>query len=255
MNLKLHQLIKQHPDHDYSGTVPFVFEPTRMDSPHLPSGKGVVLACPFPKFSIELAGDHSLTIAPPTDKIKVDTKCVQCTEVSPGEYDLVLFTRTSVYGVEEMTARRISKTTPPTEGFSAENMRSVYDSMVGLVNIYLERLQSQRSGQITTGKAKSKFTHPQTRQKATYKPSQVVYVTNAPRAAKSPPARTQAGQRITYLKSWDVRAHWRKLANPETYGLDRYGERTQPGWTWIGTHRKGEITPTSTTNKIYRVMT
>lgn len=52
--------------------------------------------------------------------------------------------------------------------------------------------------------------------------------------------RTYTTSRIEHICSWIVRGHYRRLHNPNSFGMDRYGNRTLQGKTWIAPYRKGD---------------
>lgn len=57
------------------------------------------------------------------------------------------------------------------------------------------------------------------------------------------PSKIRVDHSKGYLKceySFKVRGHWRTLHNPKTIGLDRNGQRTVKGFTWIKEYIKGE---------------
>lgn len=72
--------------------------------------------------------------------------------------------------------------------------------------------------------------------KRIFKQSKFVYIN----PSKSEQRERIDGKKIKYSNGFYVSAHWRKIHNQDSLGLNREGERCVKGLTWVGHYYKGE---------------
>ncbi len=230
MKVKFYSLIKHAGKGvlNPSGTVPFVFAPTegRTVGDLFESESGSVLACPYPKFSIEVEGSAMVTAPAGDAPHPVGISCIHCTEIAPDDYILVILTE----NLDEGT----SKVVQLTKHHSDIELKA-YESIIPIVNDFLNRLNINKSGIVkATGHQKYRYQG----RRLDYRPNSIVYVGDS---RKSNLARkTESGEPIDWDMSWRVRAHWRRLHNPEGVGIGRRGLRDVVGFTWVSNYRKGD---------------
>lgn len=70
-----------------------------------------------------------------------------------------------------------------------------------------------------------------------YKPVYIVLDKNKDKFTHN---RVYKNSKIEHVCSWIVRGHYRRLHNPNSLGIDRFGKRTMQGKTWIAPYRKGD---------------
>lgn len=111
-------------------------------------------------------------------------------------------------------------------------------SQVVLTSVrYLTNELTQKKTGLYNVPGKVKYKNPRGIRKE-YRAKDVIYVSDVSRKSKSTPV--VQGRKINWDHSWDVCAHWRKLHNPESLGLDQDGNRVVKGFTYIKSHVKGE---------------
>lgn len=228
---KFYELLKHSPKGmvDPKGTVPFVFSLTegrvRADIPE--DNGGAVLACPYPKFSIEMEGEGMVMVADPGDPKQIAISCVHCTEIGPDDYELIILGH---YIVESNPYARVVKLTKA--GGKIEN---AYHSIIPVVNDFLNRLNTGKAGTVkVTGHQKYR-SHGK---RLDYHPNEIIYIGAS--GSRKQPEKTVTGEPIDWSSAWNVRAHWRRLNNPESVGIGRNGLRDVVGFTWISNYKKGE---------------
>lgn len=227
---------------DYSGIQPYIFTAEDGGSKELDKGSETILASPFRKFSIELDG-RDLTSA---ENGGVTTSCIFCEELGPNNYEFLLdsnigdMTVFLVVNKDTLTAYKDGKKVV------TQSSGDAYFQYVNLVNIYIEKIHSKKSGLVNrSGKAKFKDANGV---KQTYVPNDVIYVSAISKKSKTVESQPGA-ERIRWLDGWTVSSHWRTI-NPETIGKDRNGERTVMGKTFIGDHVKGSAREYFTPRKV-----
>ena len=232
--MKVLDAIKQRPDYDYSELQPFVFAPSGgsiVDIPEL--DEDLILASPFPLFSIELDG-----IAMTAGEDGVKTLSLICHELAPNEYEF--FAHTQNKGNEYLLCVKRNSFTLYKDGQQLGQQSDdliaqstdIYNSYLSLTNLYLERLHNEKTGTTSAlGRAKFKVG----KQKKIFRPRGVIYVSKTIQENK----KFQNKKEINWSHNWTVRAHWRKLNNQDSLGLNRLGERVVKGRTWIGSFKKG----------------
>lgn len=224
---------------DFTGVQPYVFTPSGDVIGDLPEHESEILASPFPKFSIEMDGGGILTSE---DDTPVYTTVLYCEELAPDEYRFIVNLRNHLspfkgYVIVEKTNLKIIQggkilTSKPDEEHIA------YNQYKNLVHNMLSRLRDRKNriGLVNEpGRAKYKDNDGF---KRFYKPKGVIYC--GPRKDLTNRGNTKSGSPIQWKHSWSVAAHWRRLSNPESLGMDRYGERTVKGYTWVGHYIKGD---------------
>jgi len=231
MKVKFYQLIKHaEKGFDPKDTVPFVFKATegRTIGDLFESESGSVLACPYPKFSIEVEGNAMVTAPASEAERPIGISCIHCTELAPDDYELVILT--------ENLEERTSKVVKLTKGKHHNDIElKAYNSIIPIVNDFLNRLNINKSGMVrATGHQKYRYQG----QRLDYRPNEIIYIGDSRKSKQS--SETSTGESIDWDMSWNVRAHWRRLHNPETMGIGRTGLRDVVGYTWISNHKKGE---------------
>lgn len=218
---------------DFTGVQPYVFAPTNTPTAELDKHESEILASPFPKFSIENEGDRPLTL---DENGRWHTDVIYCEELSPDNYRFILNINNSYAIVDKIGITFLIDGKVSRRAKHSSDDHHAYNQYKNLVHISLARLhdRTNRVGLINeTGRAKYKDA---SGDKVIYKPRGVIYCGKR----KSGRGTTHSGVPIVWKEAWSVAAHWRRLANPESLGLDRYGERCVKGFTWIGHYHKGD---------------
>jgi hypothetical protein len=228
-------------DIDFTDVQPFVVE-TDEDSfdTHEAVKKvtkeGFVLASPFPKFSIEIDGG-CMSMADDEDNPAAEGimySCFYCEEVCVGVYDIVV-QMVDVSDIENDNVHFFYY------NLSSNDGGKLYGYAMSVINNLIERMASRKHGLVNySGKVFFKNKHGR---KAQYKPRNVIYI--HPKKSTLPSI-TNTGKKIRWQSSWLVRSHWRRLANPEALGLNRTGDRSTKGFTWVGDYKKGDTNPIKT---------
>lgn len=223
--MQLLKLSRLAPDLDITDCQPFVFAPTPGPQTKVPRSGTTVLASPFPLFSIEVDG-RDLTGCGEGIAIA----CVLCQELEPDDYLINILVSSPSGKWQTVPVTRVD---------------GAYAELLDLIHVYIERLYADKQFTTRYG-GKARYRNSEGRKKV-FKPSNVIYLQGKDYhgVSKNHPN----GQGLTPRSAWDVRAHWRKI-NPETLGLDRWGERTIYGATWIGCHSKGEGKLTTKVRKV-----
>jgi ferredoxin-like protein FixX len=229
--MKIARLINIFP-HDYSDLHPFVFAHSGEPPIDTHGQTTDILACPFRTFSIEV--DNGM-VTSDADSLGCNISTIFCHEITCDQYEFIALVEMARKNEFVFHATRSGvdcyengKLVKQHEG------DSIYESFKVIVDNFLKRLHSEKKGKFNTG-AKAKF-KASTGIKKTYKGKGVIYVSNNP---DKPRAKGTLAQNIEWLGSWDVMEHWRKI-KPESMGLDRDGNRTVLGRTFIKTYSKGE---------------
>jgi len=220
---------------DFTGVQPYVFTPSGDEIDELPDQPSEILASPFPKFSIEIDGGFPLTSDNETDAA---TTVLYCEELAPDDYIFIMnleisgekgYVIVTKYYIHISACGKTLPTKP-------DECHTAYNQYKNLVHSMLNRLHDRKNriGLVNEpGRAKYKDLHGK---KQFYKPKGVIYCGTRNEAKGN----AASGSPITWKHSWSVAAHWRRLTNPESLGMDRYGERTVKGYTWVGHYIKGD---------------
>ena len=225
-------------DEDMSTLQPFVFTSTQELEKHVPKSNDDILACPFDLFSIELE-DIALTCTEvdQNNDTGVNIQAIVCKELSPAKYKFWMYSKVSLSdGTFKHIVVKVDENNC-TSGGREYGDNAMYESCMDIVTIYLERLHKEHLGTFNAnGRARIKVNG----RKALFKPKNVIYVT--PKGGKKyrSSVRAQGTKEINWDHVWTVQNHWRRLVNPESLGLNRLGERTEKGYTFIATYSKGE---------------
>ena len=209
-------------------------EPMRISS----EDRETILASPWPIFSLEVEGKNNFVTIDDMSElgVQVNIEAILCIEKGPGKYEFVINSLMTVRG--NLGAKPVYKTRAIDHKVTSEIERKAYFSLVNLVNEYLERMYSNDLGFIEKKNfGKSVYKYKKT--KSYYKPKNVIYVSKKTRSSSSTTTRTQTGETVHKAAS-TVRAHWRRLVNPESMGLDRQRKRTVKGFTWVTFHFRGD---------------
>ena len=206
----------------------------------------ILLASPFPIFSLEVEG-KSISSTP---SFLQDNDCIEaivCEELDVGEYrfhyhtirpngmDVELFVSLTRHDIELVTVKQGKASPKITPDTSAESIEASYVSIANLVNTMLKSLHSKKLGS-TRGDGRVKYKDASGK-KVIYKPKDVIYISEIPRKSTKMPASSHT---VNWKNAWEVSTHWRRLANPESLGKGRSGERNVKGFTYIGGYVKGE---------------
>lgn len=208
---------------------PFVFAATANNANEAPERpNNSILATPFPTFSLE-SDVGSITVGPGG---KFNIKCIVVKELEPASYEftcliddyVLVASRTYAYIVDHGSTKHDADHTV------------YHDSIAAIVEALLERIHTDKSGTFSVNdrvKLRKTKDRPKTE---FYKPRTAIYIADRVTAA----SRQTCHQRpVNWSHSWSVRGHWRRLNNPESIGLDREGNRTTLGYTWVNSYKKG----------------
>jgi hypothetical protein len=224
--MQITRLIELSPKgYDFDGLQPFIFSQNGHLESDFPPVENIILSCPFPFFSIEIDGYMGIC----GDKVEIDGlkdaeaqfRCLCIRELSPGDYQILAL-------MEKWHNNELIDSTT----FDLGRGPALAEA-IPIVHEMLSRLQIEDNG-TTGGHGRARYKRADG-SKGTFRPRGVIYIGNKNKALA-----TSSGHVIDWRNSWNVRAHWRKLANPESLGLDRKGERAVKGYTWIGHYKKGE---------------
>ena len=218
----------------FKDTIPFVFqdkpdtsfeflEPSvKVRDIEVVKGKidSVNFALPFPVVSFEMETTPILSYKDIHGKRRI--VAFHCIEVSINE--LIITELCELYDDDgnftSIGTRVYDKNSDPFD----------YFNMKFLMYHLLEDLNAKKHGVVSV-KRSFKFGS-----KKVYKHSQFTYV-NTQRCQS---VKTLSGKNIKYYKGFYVSAHWRKLHNTDSVGLDRLGERCVKGVTWVSHYYKGD---------------
>ena len=226
---------------DVKNVRPFVLSKTdQPEEKFLKMDRGeTILCCPFKSFSIESEGDYSMgSVKRGNYQILFD--CLICHEVMPGEYRFEVMATETAKGAYVLHVSKNSIKMKLIDGREhAQNGIddiNLYYILLNLVRDKLEIVNARKSGLVNTSQSvKYKSA---TGKRTEYKPRSYIYVSHLNRTSKK--TDTAHSVRVRWLEAWEVRAHWRKLANPETLGKDRSGKRTVKGYTYVSECVKGK---------------
>lgn len=238
------KLINSTP-HDFSGVQPFIFEPTQTPTQPIELDVDTTLAPPFPKFSIELS-DRALT-SDGNSNMKTFVMC--CEELSADNYFFILDINIESPGQNQKLYLHVTKdsTTAYRNGLlqSTQPGSGAYKEYYALMIHYLNRVYQHHWG-LTNKAGKAKYKD-RAGIKSTYKPTDVIYVSNVARkTSKTAPSTKQT---VRWQDTWQVICHWRKIS-PDSLGLNRHGERVEKGRTFISSYTKGTGAPVLKARKI-----
>lgn len=218
-------------DMDYSGIQPYIFTQEDHRSRELSTSENVVLASPFRRFSIELEAGNLTS----DENGDVTTTCIYCEELGPNNYKFLLDSNAGEMTVFLVIDKHNLTAYKNGEAVLTKSSGDVYFQYLNLVNTYIEKIHSKKSGLINrSGKAKFKN---KDGIKQTYVPRDVIYVSSSSKKSKSSTIASGVG-RVRWLDGWAVSAHWRTI-DENSLGKDRNGERTVKGKTFVGDYVKG----------------
>jgi hypothetical protein len=234
-------------DANFSQLQPFVFTSSKLPENETALGDvpkadpNTILACPFPLFSIELE-DIALTATELDTRNGMGTQILTiiCQELSANVFRFWSLNRISfTNGTEQLLALRVEADDTVYDEVKQISGKpsGVYQSLYDICAVYIDRLHREQTGYFNAkGRAKTKIG----RKKGNFRPKQTIYVTPKVPRHLLKQRTAQNTQNITWLHTWSVMCHWRRLKNPESLGLNRLGERDEVGATWIDTYKKGE---------------
>lgn len=223
--------------YDFTDTVPFVFSRSNNNIAHVEIDDELINA-PTEKFTIEVDNGYITTEGYGDGGLSVDIDCIFCHEVGPDDYRFIISIHTNfeysgflVVGDNRIETYVNNQLTSSVT--NDENYRQTYNSIKTIVKQMLKRLEDCRIGFYNeSGKVKFKNS---SGNKRTYKPKNVVYI--APK--NHSPSQETGRKNIRWSEGWSVMSHWRRI-NPESYGVDRNGERSVKGLTFIHGYNKGD---------------
>lgn len=226
---------------DVKSVRPFVLSKTEQpEEKFLKMNRGeTILCCPFKSFSIETEGDFSMGSAK-RGNYQILFDCVICHEVYPGEYRFEVMATESAKGAYAIHVSKNSIKMRFIDGreHAQHDLSSInlYYILLNLIKDKLEIINAKKSGLVNTSQSvKYKSA---TGKRTGYKPRSYIYVSHLNRTSKK--TDTAHSARVRWLEAWEVRAHWRKLTNPETLGKDRDGNRVVKGYTYVSECVKGK---------------
>lgn len=206
---------------DFTGMQPFVFavsEDTKGAKLRDPCVVNGVLASPFPCFSIEYEANGCFRL----NEQQILTSIV-CRELEVGKYHFI-----ACIDDDDNDLGAFGK-----EFFSHSKD---YDFMLSLVDAMLTKLNTHAIGAISTN-SKVKYKNNKN-QKKLLQPTNIIYISEQSRETKQSKLPVRSG--VKWDHSFPVMAHWRKLVNLESLGIDRTGARNVKGYTWIASHIRGD---------------
>lgn len=218
--LKWLKQTKVNYDFDVTGLQPFIFSHDlgKENNPlSFNPEKNCIIACPFPLFSIEIEGANFLIH---DDVTKVD--CIICREVSVGVYEYLMLGR-----AQDSDVRLWLKIQP-----NHRKNRQISQ----LVDAAIIRIHTKAIGRkANLDKVSYKNA---TGKKSLLQPSQIIYISRLRKGASQ--QLLSKDNKIKWSNKWTVIAHWRKLDNPDSLGINRQGIRSEKGFTFVKNHDKGE---------------
>lgn len=226
---------------DVKGVRPFVLSKTEQpEEKFLKMDRDkAILCCPFESFSIESEGEFSMgSVKRGNYQILFD--CVICREVCPGEYRFEVMATEEVKGTYAIHVTKNSIKMKFIDGreHAQDSLDSInlYYILLNLVQDKLETVNANKSGLVNTSQSvKYKSA---TGKRTEYKPRSYIYISEHKRSSKK--FSTARSAKVRWVEAWEVRAHWRKLSNPDTLGKDRAGNRTVKGYTYVSECVKGK---------------
>lgn len=222
-------LMKNHP-HNYEGIQPYIFEKSDKEKSFVePTDE--ILASPFPKFSIEIDGD-----AITSSFGSFETNIIYCEELAPDDYLFIIDMCAMGQAMYMEFTSSLVKVYQNQQLVKTETSSDIYNEYKGLVKHYLDRLRAGKLG-LTNAAGKAKYKADG--KKHTYKPNNVIYCSNKKFKGDKNAPKSRNYPNVRWQESWTVEAHWRRIS-PDKLGLDRYGNRTVMGLTWIDNYAKGE---------------
>ena len=212
--------------YNYSGLRPFVFSDKH--TCEMKIIKDLVIDCPFEFFSIEVQGGAPLTnnnFMPEysgfhwLNDAKINVLCLMCMEVSPG-----IYYASGLFDIDHKGKKE-------TIALWCEDELSK-NAILSIAKVYLDKMKKLDIGTVKT-LCKAKYRSPNGKIKE-YKPKNVVYV-----GKRSNLQGCELAATVDWSHSWDVRGHWRRLKDSRSKGIDRKGNRTVDGFTWVKPFTKG----------------
>lgn len=186
---------------------PFVFVPLNDEPTELKDDERKILDAPFQIFSIEMLGDHYLTVGRPGDEVSVKVMCVLAIEQKPREFITIGFAKTE----------------------SGKPMCILTDSFIPIVNAFLKRIHKEAKGM---ERVRERIKVGSGKQKRIITIREVIHV----RPKKLMEASSPTGRVIDWSHRFEVRSHWRNVQG--SIGRDREGNPI-PDWTWVKDYVKG----------------
>lgn len=236
MRLKVYDVIKNMEiTENISDLMPLIFKWNPKETAIPIEDFDGILAAPWPIFSIEMDGNKTLTFSEENHPAirGINIVCILAVELEPDKYKFYLRSDVTYWG-------QLPK--PIYTSVTEEDNVGVYLAIKATVHAFLEKLYDRAHGTVQ-GKSLGHQKYKTPKGKKDYKPRQVIYVNSS----KQKPAgkRTSQGNTVTWREGYSVRAHWRRMPNPESLGLNRLKQRVVKGLTWIPHHRRkdGEIKP------------
>jgi hypothetical protein len=185
----------------------------------------VVLASPFKQFSFELETDM-VTLPAEAKLPHLGCAVFCCNEVSPGSYAFKILVEDST------TGERVA--------VDVEENHALYKYALATTSIFIGLIHA-RGTKIAEFKA-NRGGSGSTRNL----PRTVIYIAKREYEKQT----SSSGHKLHWKTSWAVMGHWRRLANPQSIGVDRVGQRSVKGYTWIADYVKGDGPMSKKTRKL-----
>lgn len=185
---------------------------------YIATGSDTIEAAPFELFSIEVE-NHNDSLA--TDGLG-GVKCIIAHERAPGDYLIILHMLEYSSGAEHVM-------------WLEPDNEPAYSFNLAVINRLLSVIHDSARAQVRMpGKGRYKDS---SGRKKEFRPTETVYIYPSKMTHLT---HTDSGRPIKPMTKHWVRAHWRRLNNPESMGKNRKGERIVKGWTWVTHHTKGD---------------
>jgi hypothetical protein len=230
-------------DEDMSDLQPFVFVSKNHKVIDVPVNEEDILTTPFKLFSFELE-DIALTCSEANEDESqlVNIQSIICKEIEPNKFDFWSYNKvTELNGSVKYITVKVNEyyveyKTDSKNTKKIKSEKSLYDAYVDILSIYLKRIHTEYMGLYnSTGKAKFQ----KGKVKKIYRPKNVIYISHIKDKKDREKRLAQGNKNVRWVNSWNVRRHWRKLKNTDSFGKDRNGERTVKGYTFIDNYTKG----------------
>lgn len=234
-------------DVDIKGVRPFVVDANANLLSDAPVNSDNIINAPFEKFSLEMTGNKAiLSIKMPDDENPLLSIAGVCEELSPGNYRFTMFnvdkSTPGVVIIHTVTKNRMSielyaanKKGPPSHS-TGQHVTGFYNHYLSFFKSAVGQMQVKHTGQVST--AQSIKVKTATKKRVKYSPRSYIYVSSVDRKKEVPTLANNT--RVRWVKAWEVSAHWRRLKNPNSLGLNRAGDRVVKGYTFIREYAKGK---------------
>jgi len=225
---------------DFNEVQPFILDEPPLKTIELERiEENTILSVPFKLWSFEcregLIDKNTRWIQ---EEKEIQLFCVIVDEITPGNYNFSI-SASNNEGIDSEIA---------IFSFSyKENcpiLKEKYMWLKSFAKQVLNQIHHQKCG-IVPCSIKKKYKH--NREKKFYRCNEAIYVS---KKSNKEFYDNECAIPINWNHSWRVMGHWRRLDNLESIGLDREGNRTVKGFTWINPFMKGDGKEVSKIRKI-----